>query len=91
MERWILANNLDGFDKLMTHVRAVKTRNDLKKMVFGFEPTCNYHEPLAERLIRCAQPSAESRVSSLRVVPNLATTSLTVRFCLSSPETSILT
>lgn len=52
LKRLVFTNDLDGFDKLMTHVDAVKTQNDLEKVVFGFEPTANYHKPLAEHLIK---------------------------------------
>jgi len=55
LKRLVFENDLDGFKKLMTHVRAVKVQNDLDKVVFGFEPTGNYHKPLAEHLIKCAQ------------------------------------
>ena len=55
LKRLVFTNDLDGFDKLMTHVDAVKTQNDLEKVVFGFEPTANYHKPLAEHLIKCAR------------------------------------
>ena len=55
LKRLVFTNNLDGFDNLMTHVDAVKTQNDLEKVVFGFEPTGNYHKSLAEHLIKCAK------------------------------------
>ncbi|MFO7943376.1 MAG: IS110 family transposase [Anaerolineales bacterium] len=55
LKRLVFTNDLEGFDKLLTHVKAVKTQNDLEKVVFGFEPTANYHKPLAEHLIKCAQ------------------------------------
>ena len=53
LRRLVFENDLDGFGKLMTHVRAVKTQNDLEEVVFGLEPTANYHKPLGEYLIKC--------------------------------------
>ena len=31
----------------------MKVQNGLKRVVFGMEPTANYHKPLGEHLIRC--------------------------------------
>jgi len=53
LKRLVFENDLDGFRKLMTHVRAMKTENDLGEVVFGFEPTANYHKPLGEYLVKC--------------------------------------
>ncbi len=49
----VFENSLDGFRKLMEHSKAVKARGALSKVVFGLEPTGNYHKPLAAYLIRC--------------------------------------
>jgi hypothetical protein len=46
-------NTLEGFRKLLTQVEALKTQYSLSKVVFGMEPTANYHKPLAEHLIEC--------------------------------------
>jgi transposase len=46
-------NNLEGFRKLLVQAEAVKVQEGLKKVVFGMEPTGNYHKPLGEHLIRC--------------------------------------
>ncbi len=46
-------NTLEGFRKLFTQVEALKTQYGLPKVVFGMEPTANYHKPLAEHLIKC--------------------------------------
>ena len=34
---------------------ALKVQCDLSKVVFGVEPTANYHKPLGEHLIKCGQ------------------------------------
>ena len=46
-------NSLEGFRKLLTQVEALKVEHGLSKVVFGLEPTANYHKPLAEHLIKC--------------------------------------
>ncbi len=45
-------NTLEGFRKLLAQVEALKAQYDLSKVVFGLEPTANYHKPLAEYLIK---------------------------------------
>ena len=49
----IFENNLDGFSGLLKTADAIKVQNGLCKIVYGLEPTGNYHKPLAEHLIRC--------------------------------------
>jgi transposase len=39
--------------KLLTLTEALKVRHDLTKVVFGLEPTANYHKPLGEHLLKC--------------------------------------
>jgi len=46
-------NTLEGFRKLLAQVEALKAEYNLSKVVFGLEPTANYHKPLAEYLIKC--------------------------------------
>ena len=53
LRRLVFENNIDGFSKLLTHVETVKVRNGLPKIIFGLEPTGNYHKPLGRHLIRC--------------------------------------
>ena len=50
-KRLIFTNDADGFNRLLTYVEAVKTKHVLEKVVFGLEPTGNYHKPLGEYLI----------------------------------------
>ena len=49
----IFANNLDGFGRLIESSNQIKTQYGLSKIVFGLEPTGNYHKPLARHLMRC--------------------------------------
>ena len=49
----IFENNMDGFSMLLKTAEAIKSQNSLSKIVFGVEPTGNYHKPLARHLIRC--------------------------------------
>jgi transposase len=49
----IFENNLDGFSRLLETAEAIKVQNGLSKVVYGLEPTGNYHKPLASHLIRC--------------------------------------
>jgi transposase len=44
-------NTREGFENLLAQVEAVRTEHGLKKVVFGKEPTANYHKPLGEFLI----------------------------------------
>lgn len=53
LRRLIFENSLDGFEKLIAYAEAIKVRHCLEKMMFGLEPTANYHKPLAEYLIKC--------------------------------------
>ncbi len=49
--RLIFENTLEGFEKLLLQVEAVQVQHSLTKVVFGMEPTANYHKPLGEFLI----------------------------------------
>jgi len=55
LRRLIFENTIEGFEKLMTQVEATKVSHGLGKVVFGLEPTANYHKPLGEHLIRCGE------------------------------------
>ncbi len=54
LKRLVFENTLEGFEKLLLHVEAVKGKHALEKEVFGFEPTANYHKPLGEFLIKAS-------------------------------------
>jgi len=53
LRRLIFENSMDGFEKLHAHMEAIKVKHCLDKVVFGLEPTANYHKPIAECLIKC--------------------------------------
>jgi len=53
LRRLIFQNDISGFERLITHMEAMKVEHCLGKEVFGLEPTANYHKPLAEYLIKC--------------------------------------
>lgn len=52
-KRLVFENNVEGFEKLLIQVHALRARHALDKLVFGLEPTGSYHKPLAEHLIKC--------------------------------------
>jgi len=51
LKRLVFENNGDGFEKLLTFMEANKVKYGFEKVVFGFEPTANYHKPLGEYLV----------------------------------------
>jgi transposase len=51
-KRLVFENHYEGFDKLLSQVELVRLENGLREVVFGLEPTGNYHKPLGEFLIR---------------------------------------
>ena len=52
-KRLVFENNVEGFRKLLAQAEAMRVQHGLKRVVFGLEPTGNYHKPLGEHLIRC--------------------------------------
>lgn len=54
-KRLIFDNTIEGFEKLLDQTRAIQESCKLQKVVFGMEPTANYHKPLGEHLIRCGR------------------------------------
>jgi transposase len=53
LKRLVFENSIDGFEGLLAYTEAIKVQHCLCKVVFGLEPTANYHKPLAEYLIKC--------------------------------------
>jgi transposase len=51
LRRLVFSNDGDGFGKLLGQAEALRVRHGLKKVVYGMEPTGNYHKPLGEYLI----------------------------------------
>jgi len=54
LRRLVFENNLEGYCKLLERSKAIMAQNALSKVVFGIEPTGNYHKPLGMHLIKCA-------------------------------------
>ena len=54
-KRLIFDNDIEGFEKLLLKAEAVMVQHGLEKVVYGLEPTANYHKPLGEYLIRKGQ------------------------------------
>ena len=52
LRRLVFENTKEGFEDLCFQADTLKTRHALNKVVFGMEPTADYHKPLAEYLIR---------------------------------------
>jgi transposase len=53
LKRMIFENSIEGFEKLFIHEESLKVSYGLDKVVYGLEPTGNYHKPLGEHLIKC--------------------------------------
>jgi transposase len=51
LRRLVFSNDGEGFGKLLDQAEALRVRHGLKKVVYGMEPTGNYHKPLGEYLI----------------------------------------
>ncbi len=54
-KRLIFDNDIEGFEKLLLQAEAVRVQHALETVVYGVEPTANYHKPLGEYLIRKGQ------------------------------------
>jgi transposase len=55
LKRLIFDDTIEGFRKLGVQVEANQVAQSLPKVVFGLEPTANYHKPLGEHLIQCGR------------------------------------
>jgi transposase len=53
LKNLVFPNTREGIAKLIDHVEALKIRHNLTEVVFGFEPTGNYHKPLGDYLVEC--------------------------------------
>ena len=51
LRRLVFSNDGEGFRKLLDHAEALRAQHGLNKVVYGMEPTANYHKPLGEYLI----------------------------------------
>ena len=54
LRRIVFSNDHAGFRKLLDQAEALRVQHEhgLKKVVYGMEPTANYHKPLGEYLIK---------------------------------------
>jgi transposase len=55
LKRLIFENSIEGFEKLLAQEDSLKVRHGLEKVIYGVEPTGNYHKPLGEHLIKCCR------------------------------------
>jgi transposase len=53
LKRLVFENSRGGFERLLNQVEAIRVQHGLEKVVFGLEPTGNYHKPLGQYLIGC--------------------------------------
>ncbi len=51
LKRLIFDNSMAGFAKLLDHAQSIQGQSGLTKVVFGLEPTADYHKALGEFLI----------------------------------------
>src|SRR4030066_2028357 len=51
LKRIVFSNDHEGFRKLLDYAESLRVQHGLKKVVYGMEPTANYHKPLGEYLI----------------------------------------
>jgi len=56
LKRLVFENNTEGFTELLDRGLAIKGQEGLQKVVFGLEPTANYHKSLGEFLIKRSLP-----------------------------------
>lgn len=52
LKRLVFENSYEGFERLLNQADVLRLENGLREVVFGMEPTGNYHKPLGEFLIR---------------------------------------
>jgi len=52
LRRLVFDNSREGFEKLLLQTEALQVQHSFPQVVFGLEPTANYHKPLGECLIR---------------------------------------
>src|SRR4030042_1474420 len=50
--RLVFDNTREGCERLLLQAEALKVQHGLSQVVFGLEPTANYHKPLGEYLIK---------------------------------------
>lgn len=68
LRRLVFSNDGEGFRRLLGQAEALRVRHGLSKVVYGLEPTGNYHKPLGEYLIHMGR--AVVLVSGVMVAKN---------------------
>jgi transposase len=71
LKRLLFDNNQAGFKRLITRASQLQIAHGLKRVVFGLEPTGNYHKPLSSWLL--AQNQMLVLVSSKAIADNRQT------------------
>jgi transposase len=56
LRRLVFDNRREGFETLIHRSHAIMTQEGLTKVVYGLEPTADYHKPLGEFLIKNSYP-----------------------------------
>jgi transposase len=52
LRRLVFSNDHEGFRRLLDQAEVLRVQHGFKKVVYGMEPTANYHKPLGEYLIK---------------------------------------
>ena len=52
LKRLSFANNQEGFKKLLDQADGAKGKGGFQEIIYGLEPTANYHKPLADFLVQ---------------------------------------
>jgi len=68
LRRLVFNNDHEGFRRLLDQAEAIRVQHGLKKVVYGMEPTANYHKPLGEYLIKLGKTAV--LVSGVTVAKN---------------------
>jgi hypothetical protein len=74
-KQFIFPNSKEGFELLLSRTEQLRAQQQLDVVVFGIEPTANYHKPLADYLVRQDQhvvqvSGARPRRQTLRRAPS---------------------
>jgi transposase len=67
-QQFTFPNSKDGFELLLSRMEQLRLQQQLDTVVFGLEPTANYHKPLADYLVRQEQQVVQ--VSGVAVKQN---------------------
>lgn len=52
LKRLSFGNDYEGFKKLLDQTNAAKEKGGFREIIYGLEPTANYHKPLADFLVQ---------------------------------------